>query len=353
VDDYLTDYFEVVQARFVPPSGAADRNRLSVTLKALRGLTNPPCKVELDFPREKSLFPALLEPPTGTLSGSLLPGKELPLFADDLALDPAAPTEGEFFLNIDGDPRALWFRTNFVRDGGEQRAEPDRKPRLRLEHKYDPSPPPAALAVRFVVDNAPADSRLVARLGRVQDGRIADDVPPWTDTARDRSLGFAARGENGALLFEAEVKDREHVFKVPRIRGERVLEARLLGRDGRKELAPARTITLTLDDQPPEVVSLYAPAKVAKGTLLIPVKGTVVPPASGIKEVVFFVGRRADVEKAREAGVFARGQPGATPGRDWEADLLLPKDVVGPVLVSARFTSGVDLSSFSTVEVTV
>jgi hypothetical protein len=353
-DDYLTDYLEVARAQFIPANrSAGGKNRLAVTLKALRGLTDPPCKVGLDFPREKALFPALREAPRGTLSGLLMPGGDLPLLVDDIALDPSAPPEGSFYLDIDGNERAVWFRTNFVRDGVEQRAEMDRRPRLRFRHEYDPTAQAARLTVGFVVDNPPEGSKLEARLGRVEGDQFVDDIPRWTAPAKDRVLGFAPRGENGGLLFEAGLKDHEHVFNIPRIRGERVLEARLLDRAGRKELAPVQTLLLTLDDQSPEIVSLVVPKQVVRGTPRLPARGSVVPPASGIKDVVFFMGGKADVEKAKAGGVFAQGQPGASPGRDWEAQVPLPKDVVGPVLVSARFTSGVGLSSFETREVMV
>ncbi len=116
------DYLEVTQAQFVPARGAGEKNRLTVALSALRQMAGPPCPVELVLPRDMSLFPALLEPPQGTLSGTLEPGGTLTLYAEGLVLNPAAPQEGLFYLNVDGVERALWFKTNFARAGGAKGA---------------------------------------------------------------------------------------------------------------------------------------------------------------------------------------------------------------------------------------
>jgi hypothetical protein len=351
-DDYLTDYVDLGQAQFVPSDPATGKNRLTVTLHAIERLSAPACAVELVLPRDKVLFPALREPPRGTLSGKLGPRETLTLFAEAIALDPAAPENGSFYLNLDGIERALWMRTTFARAGGPQRAVLDSTTRLRLAAEIKPEPPRPTVTVRFAVDNAPDNARLVVRLGRLEGGQIVDDLTPWTAPPKDRHLGFDARGENGALLFEAAVRDWTHVFDIRGIRGERLLEARLLDASGRKVLA-RETLRLTLDDQSPADLALQAPRQVPRGTSTVTVRGNVTPPASGIKEVVFFVGAKADLEKARAAGQAVVARATSSTRTTWEAVLPLPKGAEGEVPVSARFTSGVGLSETITQPITV
>lgn len=351
-DDYLTDYVELGQAQFLPSDPSTGRNRLSVTLRALERLSDPACAVELVLPRDRTLFPALREPPRGTLSGKLVPNGTVALFAEAIALDPAAPENGLFYLNIDGIERALWMRTTFARAGGPQRAVLDSTVRLRLAAEVKPDPPSPTLTVRFAVDNAPDNGRLVVRLGRLEGGQIVDDLTPWTAPPRDRHLGFDARGENGALLFEAAVRDWTHVFDIRGIRGERMLEARLLDSTGRKVLA-RQTLRLTLDDQVPADLALQAPRQVPRGTSMVTLRGNVTPPASGIKEVLFFVGAKADLEKARAAGQAVLARATSSTQTSWEAVLPLPKGAEGEIPVSARFTSGIGLAETITQPITV
>jgi hypothetical protein len=84
-----------------------------------------------------------------------------------------------------------------------------------------------------------------------------------------------------------------------------------------------------------------------KGLAEIPVKGTVTPPVSGIKEAIFFIGTKpADLETARAAGQSAEGKAADKSGTTWLAKLPIPKDKSGEIPVAVRFTSNTDLSTF-------
>ena len=109
---------------------------------------------------------------------------------------------------------------------------------------------------------------------------------------------------------------------------------------------------LTLDDQPPVVESLEVPREVLKNTS-VTATATVIPPASKIKEALFFFGAAADVEKAKAAGQTVQGRPTDESARTWQAVLPVPKDTLGKLAVTARFTSGVNLSESLTEQVTV
>lgn len=344
-EDYLRDYVEVSQARFIP-SRAGEKNRLIVKLKALPRLSGPPCKVELVLPRDPTLFPSLREDAEGTLSDELEPGKTLELFAEDLSLDPSAPETGSFYLNLDGLERAIWFRTKFVANGTPQQAVIEPAPRVRLKTEIKPEPPAAQLIVSTTVDNAPPGALLLLGLGRLEAGKFVEDRKTWVAPARDRGIGFDAKGEKGALLFEASVKDWVHNFNTANLRGERILFAWLRDPEGKTVLNQA-AVPLLLDDKPPDKISLELPTKVAHGTKALNVKGTVAPPASGIKEVLFFVGNKADFEKSKTSGLAAAGKATDLSGKAWEALLPLPKDPSGSIVVSARFMSGVGLTQFA------
>jgi hypothetical protein len=58
---------------------------------------------------------------------------------------------------------------------------------------------------------------------------------------------------------------------------------------------------LILDDQKPGNLGLEVQERIEKGTRTLPVKATVSPPPSGIKEVAFIYGPKADFDKAAAA----------------------------------------------------
>jgi hypothetical protein len=344
------EYVEVRRAQFAP-AAPGQPNRLTVELQALRQMTGPPCPVELVLPMDSELFPTLLGPPKdGTLTGQLEVGKPpVVLFAERIPLSPGGNNdEGSFYVNVDGVQRALWFRSRFPEAGGPQRMIEPRGPRVRFHPaRLVESGKPARLRVAFQVDNAPAGARLTFRLGHYEGGQFKDDLERWSQAAHRRHLGFdPTKGEGGALLFEASVEDWVHEWLVPGLLGRRTLRAQLLDASGRKIL-DTHELDLVLDDQRPRDMALEVPDRIEKGTKTLPVKATVTPPASKIKEVAFIFGKEAEFDKAAAEGKAFKGQPADPDGRTWTAALPVPKDAAGELIVTARFKTGVDLAAFA------
>src|SRR4029077_7498470 len=102
-------------------------------------------------------------------------------------------------------------------------------------------------------------------------------------------------------------------------------------------------IDLTLDDQKPRNLAIEVRDRIEKGTRDLPVRATVTPPPSKIKEVAFIFGPPAEFEKAVAARQTFPGQPGDPDGRSWTATLPVPKGAAGKLVVTARFKTGVGL----------
>src|SRR5262249_168276 len=132
----------------------------------------------------------------------------------------------------------------------------------------------------------------------------------------------------------------------------RRLVARLLDASA-KDVADPYPLDLLLDDRPPRDMALVVDDQIEKGTSTLPVKASVTPPASGLKEVAFGFGPEADFGKTEAAGQTIKGQPSDPGGRTWTAILTVPKDASGKLFVTARFTTGVGLTAFKTEEVAV
>jgi serine/threonine protein kinase len=348
------EYLEVIQPRFIPAQ-PGEPNRLEITLRALPQMTGPACRIKLIVPSDKDLFPAFREPPKGYLEGDLEPGgKDLHLYAEDIKLDPAAKEEGRFQVTVDGLQRALWYRTRFSAQGEPQPATIDRTPRVRFKPELVLKPGQAAkLRVQFTVDNAPPAVGLAFVLGQFKNGKWVDDLTPWGAEAKRRHLGFDPRGEGGALQFEASVEDWTKEFDIPQNRGRRRLQAYLLDPQGRRDPLDTWGMDMVLDDLPPQEAALEVPGEVEKGATHLPAKASVKPPPSGIKEVAFIVGSKADFAKVEAEGKAVGGKPKGDDRRDWEATLPLPKDASGKIIITARFTSGVGLTEFVSAEVAV
>jgi hypothetical protein len=348
------DYLEDAGARFTPPQ-PGEPNRLELRFRARPAMMDPPAPLKMTL--DKRLVPSLVGTPKELkLEGILAPGGDLALYAGGLALDPAESTVGLVPVDVDGLKRAFWFRTHFELSGGPQRAELISKPRIHFEAVPVLKPNEAAkLKVAFQVDDAPPGARLRWQLGRVVDGKVENDITPFEKPAKDRRIAFDARGAGGALLFEASVRDWEPEFDTPTIRGERRLQAKLLGPDGRTELADF-TIDKMLDDRAPSEIALTLPKEV-KPKSLMNASATVTPPAAGLKEVVFYYGKgNADDFKKAEADnkLYKGKQPSSSdPRSPWEAKLPVPETAGGILVVSVRALSNVDLAGFETGEVGV
>ena len=265
-----------------------------------------------------------------------------------------------FQLNIDGLKRVVWYRSNFLQEGGIQRAtEESTPPRVRFRAEPNVKPgQPATLRVRFEVDKAPPETMLAFRMGRFinQNKDFVEEYSFPGRPAKRRHIGFSPQGEGGALLFEAAVDDWEETIDVRGSQGKRYLYAYLL--DKRGAVIDTWRAELVLDDQPPLVKEVLVKGEIDKGTPDLEVKAVVVPPSSGIKEVSFVIGPKeaseAEFAKAEADGKTTKGKRvKADDPRVWEAKLTVPKDASGKFVVTARSTSGMGLTDLAGVEVRV
>ena len=347
------EYLEVTQARFVP-AVSGQPNRLEITFRPLPQMTGPDCLIKLIIPADKEIFPAFQGPPEGKLEGELKPGSAgLELYAQGIKLDPAADEEGHFLISVDNLQRVIWYQTRFIaQEGKPQVAREVHKPRVRFQPEVVFKPAePTRLRVAFLVDNAPANSKLVFELGRLRGGKIVGDIPRWEAEAKRRHLGFDPKGEGGALLFEASVEDWVKEFDIPQILGVRRLQASLIDPRSR-EVFDTWGMDLVLDDLPPRKITLEVPAEIEKGRSQLEVKATVQPPASGIKEAAFALVGKAEFADAEAKGKTVPGKPTGGDHTTWEAILPL-KDATGKLTVTVRFKSGVGLTALESADVVV
>jgi hypothetical protein len=308
---------------------------------------------------DKEFFPTLRElPKQGTLLSELKPDNpELLLFAENIVLDPNNAATGSFYLNVDGVERALWYSSRFPLLGPSQKASPRVRPHVSFVATPKVKPKEARLDVAFTVDDAPPGAQLEFRLYQLGGGQVPDDVNrPYP--AKRRHKGFDPGGVEGALLFEASIEDQHPLLKVDRIIGPRKAKARLLDETGRKQLDAFET-EIVLDDQLPTAMLVKPPPQVTRGESEILVRGSVNPPKSRIKEVVFIVAPKAvttseDFDKiAAEKRFFAVAHADNPEGTDWSAKLPVPKDGPAILVVTARFTTGVGLFDFTSAEIAV
>ncbi len=260
---------------------------------------------------------------------------------------------GSFYLNVDGVERAVWFRCRFPQIGGPQPATPADQPRVRVRasRAVEPDKPetPARLEVAFRVDDAPWDALLDVRLGPFRGGQIGTELA-WSGPAKRRHLGFDSGGEGGALLFEASIRDQVWNPPIPGLAGPRRLQARLL--DGSSTELRSFETDLILDDRMPSALSLQLPERIARGKDL-PVRASVTPPPSKIKDVTFILGTKADFPKAEAENHIIPGRTSDPDGSEWQATLPVPADATAKLVVTARFTTGVGLTAFQSAEVAV
>jgi hypothetical protein len=148
------------------------------------------------------------------------------------------------------------------------------------------------------------------------------------------------------------VSDWKRDFVTSRIRGAMKLRANLFEPRSRKVFDTWAT-DLVLDDVPPQNALVDAAPRIPKGTTRLLVKATVTPPSSGITDVGFIVGPKDDFAKPDVVAKIIKGKRRGGDDSAWEGTLPISKDATGELVVTARFTSGVDLKTFKSAVVEV
>jgi serine/threonine protein kinase len=348
------EYLEVRPPPTFKPARPGEPSLLEVSLRSLPQMLGPASKIKLTIPPNKDLFSDLLES-QGTQEGVLEPGgKVLKLNAKGIKLDPSASTEdGLFYLTIDGLERVLWYKTQFVAEGVTRIATRHDEPRVRFEAtRVVKKDQPAKLVVAFTVDNAPANAFLDFHLVQAMGGESTDDWTRFREIAKLQHIGFDHAGPDGALQFEASVGDWTREFPTRGLRGPMKLRANLFDPRSRKVFDTWET-DLVLDDVPPNNAIIETAARVPQVTTHLLVKATVTPPASGIAEVEFIVGLKRDFAKPDVVAKAVKGKRTGSDDSTWEGILPLSKDATGKIVVTARFTSGVGLTTLVSADVEI
>jgi hypothetical protein len=336
------EYVSITEARFVPPTQPAVKNRLTVGLRAKYPLTPPPCTAELILPTSPAGAVGFQD---GTLRGVVAPdGSELRLYAENLRTPPGG-APARFALTIDAFARAFIFRSTFPSQGDTVTPSLDDEPGVHLRVSgYGKSGPGYRAGVE--VDNAPEGASLEVSLGRLQGGAFVPEIVTRRSPARKHAIGFNPLGPGGALLFTATVEDEDVLLDTSDVRGPRQLQAVLLDAEGR-ELARDMLAVILAANPPGGVRIIDPPARAWRGAPL-PLQAVGGDPVAGVKEVVFFVGRPVD-GKIPPNTTTIPATPLDAERTTWGVKLPLPPDRVGPVPISVQFVNGIGLSSFDTV----
>jgi hypothetical protein len=346
------DYVRVGAVRFEPPGpGNGGKNRLSVTLQATAGFSGPPCVARLVLDPDR--IPGLRAVNDSTARGVMgKPGDSVTLTASELDLDPTAASEiGSFAVDIDDLPRAFVFRGVFAREGDATTPHLDFTPDLRVR-SGEVSASGGQFAATLEVDNPPPGARLEVRLGREGLGGFSADRTLPSRPAARRRIGFALHDK--ALAFTASAADWSVPIDSEGVEGRRLIQVKLLDRQGRVikdgQLIKEVFRPVAFDRSPPAGVHLINAPKRAKPSTVLTLRATAGPSVSGIKRVVFFLGKLSADGKLPIGGTIIEGAPLPNEKDTWWANLPLPA-AEGATDVSVAFYNAVGLVSSESVNI--
>jgi hypothetical protein len=281
----------------------------------------------------------------GTFRGELpTDGSPLKLSASEFEFEPIGNDTGDVYLTVDGIERAFIFRTTFAQVGEPTVPREQTRPALRLNaERYFKTN--TRFEAQVEVDHAPAETKLQVSLGQMRSGFFEAELRHPPLTPRQKRIGAGIRAKDGGVEFDTLLRDWRVPFEAVPVRGERVVQARLLDAEGRDLVPPAYTRVL-FDDRRPERVEFVDLPRQAKRDVPLQLKATGIDNGSGIKEVIFFLGRPTDDGKLPPNVVKIEGTPSATDADLWVAPIHWP-DRKGPIEVSVQFTNRLNLSTFA------
>jgi hypothetical protein len=345
------EYLQVASIRFDPVSirerglgGAV--NRLNLTVRAVPGMTGPPCPVEAVLVGPDGRTP--LKVRRGTLRGEVTAGGgDVVLIAEEVELPGGTDGVGSVHVTVDGRERAFVFRVNYLREGNTRTPQAVTGPTLRLRAPSTARSGPR-FAVGLEVDHAPPGATVEVSLGRFQDGKFVADQTRSFPTPQRRHVGWGA-GPDGTLLFDASVRDWSVNLDTTHVVGRRHLRARLLDADG----AVLRTVlqSLLLDETPPEGLRFIDPPTQTSRTGTLTLTVAAGKAESGIDRVTFFRGKATPEGKPPPGAALYPGEP-VNPERTlWSVAIPLTEPKTGPLVISAQSVSGAGLETFTDVTI--
>jgi hypothetical protein len=334
-----SDSVEVSNIRWYPSSlKDGGKNRLEVRVQPKRHIPEPGIKVQLVLSPDQ--IPGLKSYKDGKFELLLLDKPE-ELYAVDIQLDDSAREDGLVYLTVAGFERAFIFNTTFKRRGDPTYPTRMEKTALRLAGpRYFESGLP--LPIKVEVDNPPDGARLEVSLGKNEDGTFQNITAPLKfPQAREQRVGFSPQSPDGALVFEAVLKDWEPILQTAGIVGQREVRAVLIDRDGR-EITSAAPKEVILDNSKPTNLKFLEPELNGK-EIRITAQGE--DPDSGIKEVNFYLGK-AEGDKPPDGAKPIKGKPAGK--NKWFANFPDKKEEFD---VSVEFINNAKMKKLATTQV--
>ncbi len=325
------DYVHVSEIRFAPGQ------RLSVKLEARGVAAGPAIPAEL-------VLPGLKGPGRGTFRGEIAVADKagLHLFADNPHNPDGTDPEGTVYVHVDGVPRAVIFRNLVGPASNPSALGRDDRPAVRLSV---PSflPPRPTLSFPIEVDNPPPGSTLEISLGTLEANTFAAEQTRTFADAKHRPVRLNPHGPDGALVFQADVKDWTVTFNAATMRGRRALQARLLDAKG-QEIRQTLQVVICDDTPPTDLKITGVPARAKQGTTLV-LTAQAQDGESPIAAVEFFAGK--PVNGQIPPRVFRLAAHPDLARKNWTARFPLPDNHRGPFPISVRAVNAAGLATFT------
>jgi hypothetical protein len=337
------------------PQFDIETRTLTLEVKATKDFSGPPSRVELDLRPSRIPFLVPQQKREGSYSVLLQAGQSTLLEAQKLDLK-TSEDSGLVYVKVDGYERAFTFQFTNAEEGKAAQLKRLNDPILRLlADRVAASGGPSNVGLE--ADNLPEGSKI--ELGLYRDNSFKPEKRDGKllvyEGSRRTQVFFSPQGPEGGLAFRTQVADWTTDIETTKVFGNRILLLQL-AREGKHvdftgalnngplstELVDQVTAGLLIDGTPPEAVKFVDfPKEQVRGTLLT-LKATGRDPESGIRKVVFFVGKLAE-GKIPPAAVQAEGEK--VKDKDlWVADLPVATDKPGILEVGVQFTNGVGLT---------
>jgi hypothetical protein len=339
-----------------------DKGTLTVTVRAGKEFSGPPCRIELDLRPDRIPFLAPDFKPAGSYGDELTKaGEEKTLVARDLPLR-AGDAPGLVYLTVDGYQRAFTFR--ITNSPGTSQLPVVQDPLIRLLAR-DAVSATAPSKISLEADNVPLGARI--EMGLYEDDSFSDEkrhgklfVFPG---ARQVQLFFTPVSSGGGLLFSSKVADWTDELDATKEFGSRVLRVRLRDksnqdkpftravREGQLEESVERiAFRMFITSTTPEGVKfIWGRDKTAERGGTLKLKATGRDPKTDIAKVVFFLGKPKEGKLPPDTVAGVR-----TKDKDiWTADVEIPPDKTGVLDLGVQFTNTAGLDAIALDKVTV
>jgi hypothetical protein len=340
-----------------------DVRQITADVKTTEKFAGPACPVGLDLPRQPALDVARLGP--GTYRRVLTAaGQQVQLQAKDLPFASTQRGAVRFNIDADGYPRAYSYRVDFGLLSKNAALKTIEVPAVRLYpaagtpdvFRYHVRPG-SAFPVRVELDGPlPQNASVQLRVDRNGDGNFdpADEIVSLPGL-RDERIWIEPASETGAILVSTLVTDWVRDIDTRSLQGEVVVYAAVVNSNGQvfvpsKETGPVQaSLTLIVDNTPPERIDFAKlPEKHIKGTPLPVAIKVYDPEQTPVKKAAFYIGRPNEEGKAPEGAALIPATVDPKDPTIWRAELPLPPDRKGELVVSVQVDTIVGFGAYAT-----